>query len=326
MHKHTPTILAICGLVLIAALWLYEEPSNSQTEDDSSNVVTIVSTPLPTLPTHDHSQGDAVEDDAHGVYVTSPIYTTPRDMWISEIQPIATGAPFAVVHHLMLHEIDAKDHLCTNLPKKVLVVGMDNNKRVFFPEPFGYFIKKDTKLQLVGMLHNPEAPLGSGDSYSNVSAGFTITVANPTSTRNQKVDFYMLSAEDPPYCQDRYTFTVPAKTIDYAKSSEVKPGLNGSFVKFDTPGTIVGLGTHTHGWQGGRNVDVFINSKLYRSFTTEQVGNNPEIWSSTVEQSAIRINKDDTITLTSHYTNPSDVPIRGAMGIIGFYFAKNAVE
>lgn len=313
--------VAVAILIALVLGTFYLAASREPHFPTTPNTFEILSRPLPKLPTHSHADGEAVEDHGHGVYVASDEYVVPKDMWITDIQPKTVGAPFAIVHHLMLDILDEKDALCGNLNNRMLVVGMDNGKHVTFPSPYGYFIKKGLRLRVVGMLHNPEAPLGSGESYSDVAAGFELTEAKSNDIRVKPLQFYMLSVEDPPHCQDKYTFTVPPSTTSYIKSSDTEPGFNNTFATFTEDGKIIAMGTHTHGWQGGRYIEVLINGTLYKKFISVLQSMAPEVWVSEIDGAFIPIQTGDTITLNAQYINESEVPVRGAMGILGLYFS-----
>jgi hypothetical protein len=181
-------------------------------------------------------------------------------------------------------------------------------RQLNFQNPMGYFSGR------------ARPPLGPGETYENVSAEIVIDFEKPNTTRRSKpIEFYYLAVKDE-RCVGQSVFTVPAHVESYTKTGE--PGDNAHY-SFQEDGVVVGMGSHLHAWDGGKRVDVFLNENFIAGFTTQRSSSEPWSWFSPRLFPFLRVNKGDTISISATYENPSDSPIRGAMGMIGFYFAPN---
>jgi hypothetical protein len=319
--KTTTSIIVLCGALLFVGLMAMYRPVPTDTHQISE--LTLFTKPLASLPPHTHELGDNPTDPGHGVFVASEVLTMEQDLWITDIEPVIEGAPYAVNHHLVLEMLNEQDHLCSNLTRKLLVAGSDT-RGATFPEPFGYLLKKGDQLHVTGILHNAEVPLGTGETYTNVRAGYRMKIATSTERRSRPLYFYIFSLKEPPYCQieDNSVFTIPPHSPEFSIRSNLQSP-NNTYATVPTDGVIIGIGTHTHGWQGGGVIDVFINNVLYKHFLSTRQDTIPPTWLSESTGSLLPVKAGDTVTATSYYHNPHSVPTNGAMAIIGLYFAPH---
>lgn len=320
----TVAVSLILLLIFVVFSQRYGVLPEKQIIDTTKPTFTLKTPRLAILPPHTHNQGESVEDVGHGVHVRSEVITIPQDVWITSIEPQIENAPYTVMHHLMIEVLDTKDPLCANLNEKIVVVGPDSIKKISIPPPYGIFLKKGTRIRVQGMLHNPEPPLGTGETYYNVTAGFKFSITNTLDSRSKHLDFYLIGLDEPPYCKDDddYTFTVPPHSAKFIKTSDNEEP-NQTYIKFPTDGLLLKMGSHIHGWQGGKRLDVFLNNKLIRSFLPAKLSDSPQIWTSGNTGEPQTIKAGDVLTISTEYENESDTPARGAMGILGVYFSPN---
>lgn len=83
------------------------------------------------------------------------------------------------------------------------------------------------------------------------------------------------------------------------------------------------MGGHLHPWEGGEKVDIFINGELIKSSVPMRTSNNLWSWVTPGYPVAVSVQPGDEIAIAATYSNPYDIPIIGAMGMLGFYFAPD---
>lgn len=301
----------------------------------TQEAVTIMSAPIPVLTPHTHEVSDTridtVNSPGHGVNVNSGTFIIPFDMWVTDITTVVNNAPTSVIHHIVLFRQDRMDPICPNRHEQLMVVGADTATELNLPKPYGFFLKKGTRIYLRNMAHNPDAPRGSGETYRNVSLGLKLTYERASqSDRTQPVALYRIFIDDhPEYCSGPLTdlslitdsFTVPPSSLSYVRSTPSgNRGATGRFI-FPTPGTLVYIGAHTHPADGGGTVRLQLNSKVIGSFTPQHIGPEAWTWRTPNARTDIAISKGDVMTVQSEYNNPHPLPVPGAMGMGVFVFA-----
>lgn len=295
----------------------------------TTNTITILSAPIPTLRPHPHETSneriDTVATPGHGVYANSASFEIPFDMWVTDIDTIVEHAPLSVIHHLVLFRDDRGDPVCPNRHEQVMVVGADSNLDLHFPAPYGMYFKKGTKIFLRNMAHNPDAPRGTGATYYDVSLGFKLTFERASiSSRSKPVALYRIFIDDhPEHCTGSITgvaeltdtFTVPAKQETYVRETPTGPeGATGRFVAPGS-GTLLYTGAHSHPEDGGGPITLLKNGMSIATFTPTQIHNGVSSWRTPNLLSYTPVANGDEITLRATYSNPFSLAVPGAMGM-----------
>ena len=291
-------------------------------DPSATTSVELLTRAIEILPPHRHDIETSVTESGHGVYASSSIISFTKDTWLVGFEPVIENAPHQIIHHVMLENVDTVDSLCPNLSEKILVAGPDTAKVISFPKPFGMYIKKNTRVRVQAMMHNPDLPMGTGETYTAVSAGFKMHFAEAGNERSSNVSFYHMGVDDAPHCQSDYVFTVPPHTQKFIKNSDNAFGANQSKLTLTKAGTLMVIGSHLHGWQGGRRLDVFLNGKILYTFIPNKISASPEIWTSPDAIFMKKVSAGDTFTLSAEYENLTNEPIDGAMGMIGLYITE----
>jgi hypothetical protein len=278
---------------------------------------------LPKLLPHEHEiRHDSVTDEGHGVTISSPTVLVPEDMWVVGYHTVINHAPYTTLHHNGLWRLDEAHPICPAIaPARHIYVAANDvaQASIEFPESYGMFLPKGTPLVFQAMLHNPLPPLGPGEPYENVSVEVVIEFEKPGATNRVKpLEFFQLALEDAPCDPKDSVFSVPAGAGVYTKQS--KRDDNARYT-FQDVGVVIALGNHLHAWEGGKSVDVFLNDRAIATLSTQRSSPEPWSWFSPRLFPFLWINKGDTISISATYENPNDTPIRGAMGMIGFYFS-----
>jgi hypothetical protein len=284
---------------------------------------------LAVLPPHEHDDGDAVSDDGHHQYLLSEVYVAPRDLWVSGFTFDMVNAPDTSVHHVSLLDYDRPHQTCRSLPfSQLLIFAQDvmHNATTTFPTGAAMHIRKGEHVQLSLMIHNPEPPLGPGDTYRDVYGKLTLSLVPPAQEHDLKeVKFHLAHLDDAPCVirepdqSDAYVFAVPARTQRYVFSGSRQDTDPSRFV-FTKPSTIVFIGAHLHGWQGGKELLVQKNGAPFLSFKTALSKDDPFRYDTPYYATSAPMAAGDALSLTAIYQNPHAVPTRGAMGDLGFYY------
>ena len=198
----------------------------------------------------------------------------------------------------------------------------------YLPPPYGVLIKKGEPLQLLAMVHNPLPPVGDGGTHEDVYATIRLhTEPVAKSQRNIKADFYLMYLQDKPSCNpDDYIFTVPPQAENFLYKQDLTEDHTPGVLTFESAGEIIPAGAHLHGWEGGKQVNLYINDELYKEHTTNLVEGKKYTWESEKGPASIPINKGDVISIEAIYSNPHEQPVIGAMGMYGFFFAPNNAD
>ena len=294
-----------------------------------SEVMVLETAHLAELRSHGHVTGDTALDEGHHEYVHSKLITATRDLWISDISFKIENAPTIVVHHAALLKINSPHQTCKKINMEQLVGFARDNMHIpgiSFPRGTAMHIKKGEQFYLVVMVHNPSPPLGPGDTYHDVFGRMTLTLVPDKETYGLKPIKFLLMHLDEVPCEAKYSdgtesfmFTVPPHTLNYSfsASSAVDDPARHFFKK---PVSVVYMGGHLHGWEGGKQLLVRKNGQLLKTFTPTRSWTSPFEYFSEYHPVSVDFESGDVLTLTALYGNPDDMPMREAMGILDLYY------
>lgn len=280
--------------------------------------VTILTEPLEELESHGHetSRGDSLQSKGHVEGVLSKEYVFDTPLWVTGMEIVTKNAPQNVVHHMHLLTQDIPDVYCPKMGTLLMDVGQDAIPFANYPKGYGLYIPAGQKLLVNAALHNPDPPLGTGDDYHNVSVGFTLRIDRFGSLKQLKpVALHIASLADRDLC-NATTFTVPPRTTHYEKRSKTS---DGSTIVVKRSGTIVAMGAHIHAWEGGESLTVYKNGEWVTTFIPHKTNEDPVVWQTDPYYEKVRVETGDTLTISSTYSNPYDVPVTGAMGMAAFF-------
>ena len=325
MIAYRTLMVSVIGLIVFLGFALSRDNSASKS-------IVLETNHLSTLSPHEHAEGDAVSDNAHHQYITSPVFIAPSDMWISRLAFSVHNAPETVIHHVSLLNWDEAHQTCSSLPfKQLFILAQDTMHHPFmdFPEGTGLRVRKGQHIQLSVMIHNPRPPAGPGGTYTDVYGQLTITTLPRSSYGHLKeIKPYLLHVDDAPCVitepdqSDAYVFSVPPKSAAYTFAGGSSPFNPGVYL-FKSTSTIVYIGAHLHGWQGGKEVLVEKNGSPLLSFDTVRSLDDPYRYDTRYYPTALEMKPGDSLRIRAVYNNPNSVPIRGAMGDLGIYFFEH---
>jgi hypothetical protein len=310
--------IAICVTVAgIAAAYFTQE---------AGQTLVFQTVPVPVLAPHEHdTHEDTVSDDGHGIEVYSKVFTPKQDLWITGIDYENVNAPGNTLHHAMLAVASSTWAWCSEKPDErffiILTEDQMHDPRVRFPKGYAVRVPARTPIVLYAMFHNPEPPLGSGDTYRDVSGKITLHLAESSAEEPLKpLTYYSPRLADNP-CAPKdfgYVFDIPPSVSDYHVTGEDAP-VHTERVTFERPVTIKFWGAHVHGWQGGKALVVKKNGDVLRTFETRRLDTDGYAFETPQEATDIRFEAEDTLTLEAVYDNPTDKAVVGAMGILYMY-------
>lgn len=229
---------------------------------------------MPVLYPHQHDEGDSIEDGGHHEIVYSKKYKVHQDLWITGLQVNLVNLPKYVVHHVNLNQqVASTEHLnWLRSETGIITLGSDNlTTPNNAPSGYGVFVPKDSFLVLLAMFHNPLPPYGEGKVIENAAIQMTLDVELGSKDYKNSFDFYYLTLVDPP---SKDSFIVPSgKEGDLFIKEPGDLDIDSAKVIFSKPGTIITIGSHTHAWDGGRNVNLYLNDKLVYELTPRQFSN-----------------------------------------------------
>lgn len=284
--------------------------------------LTLYSETVPELIPHVHEDLDSIIDDDHGeiVHLRNGVYVTDRDLWVTKIAWVVENAPQATLHHFIFTRQDKAAELCPNgfsQYKEILTAGSDTTtNELVFPDSYALHIPRGTPLDLETIFHNPLPPFGPGGSYKDVRMRLVLTLGSQT--EYQPLEIVRLSLEDPACDSRSSTFDVPAETTSFIQSTDSPI----SSYTFTHESLLLLIGAHTHGWDGGKNVKVFLNDKKLEDFIPRRTTPDPWSWVTPTKRMGVRVREGDIITFTAEYSNPHDAPlVREAMGMIMLMFS-----
>jgi hypothetical protein len=302
----------------------YTKPHSSSSGQHPQQLI-LQTENIPHLPPHEHMAHHTVFDDGHHHTVYSQVYAHTEDIWITGMEFVIENAPGSVLHHAELLNLDSPRTKCDHLPNELINLGEDtlHTTAISFDAPYGILLPRDEQLTLKGMFHNPAAPIGTGDEYYDVSAKIQITYEPVRiSSRSRPLEYHFLHLDDDNRCEDqKYTFIVPPETENYRKVATGTPAEDPGVHEFDMAGEIRYIGGHLHGWEGGTYLDLILNNEPIRRYETKQSNQAGILWETPHGRDSIKIKAGDVLSLEAVYDNPMPMPVVGAMGMIGFYFA-----
>ncbi len=291
----------------------------------SAAVLTLETETIPILPPHDHTVGvDSISDDGHHVNVRSGEYRAPHDMWVVGMRYEVHGAPALTLHHGTIFRLDERDQECPEeSPRPLVSVSQDqqHSPESHFPDGFGVFIPKGTPLLLDAMFHNPQPPLGPGETYTDVSLQFDLLQAEGDTSALKPLSYHLLRLSDTPCRELSHTFTVPPHTESYIFGGTTEAN-DASRLRVEEPSRIVYWGAHLHGWEGGKSLTVKKNGEVIEVFETKRSADDAYRFDTPHGVRNIELKPGDVISTEALYENMTSDPLRGAMGHLGLYMAE----
>lgn len=316
-------MLMLITLITVMAGVLYLRDARNRSSSDTSELIITTET-VPILYPHEHKVDNSVFDLGHHT-VTNKIITISKDTWITGFEFVLENAPQEVLHHAGIFILNKPNRICPNAlyGEEVYPVSSETNTPIVFSESYGVFLAEGTQLGVEVMYHNPLPPFGAGEIYKNVSSAIVMNVQKSDPAIIKKpLEYYRIHLDDIPCpgAASKEAFTVPAETNNFVKTSDLNNALDPSSYTFSRSGTIAHTHVHLHPWEGGKKLDVFLNDKLVTSFIPVRTSSDPWDWNTPHQQTSIRVKSGDVLSISATYSNPNPVPIKGAMGMFGFYF------
>lgn len=327
-------------LILLGGLSLYIASTMASGDISNEGVHSPLSQPegtyeialetetLPELEPHEHIKyEDSILDDEHGVFVNSPVFTPEEDIWITGMEMELQNAPQKILHHSLLFELGQPNTICPNtFDRELGTFGRETPTVLSFPAPYGMLVKAGQPIQLEVMLHNGEDDISEGVTYYDVSAIMRLTYEKADGDRNRPLIMYHLSLADP-LCDrgaQEGAFAVPPNTNSFVRVSEPQKENNPSRFTFSEPGNIFIIGGHIHAWEGGEKLDTLIDGQVVQTHRSAWTTEGEWVYypSSNVTW-PIYIQGGEEVTLEATYSNPTNLPVRGAMGVAVIYFAPD---
>lgn len=284
---------------------------------------------IPLLKHHLHDPAEeSIFNAGHAVYANSEPFIVPEDIWIKGFDTKTVNVDSPIIHHLYLGRTDKRDSLCRNYKTQAVYVTSEvNTVPQIFPLNYGMFILKGTPLKIFSMLHNPSPPLGPGKDYKDVSVKIIVYAEKASIFKKHKpIEYQRLHLSDKPCAglERGEIFEVPPETQNFVKKDSVIKRINTASHTFSESGVLVGIGGHMHPFEGGQSVDIYHNKNLLHSFTSTEYDHGFwKSWDTPIYPYYERVSAHDTLSIEARYTNPNKTPIRGAMGMAVFYFAKD---
>ena len=330
-------IVAVAGIGA-GALWLPRfsgvAPAFVKEQEELPGAAWTVTTErIPLLTPHLHEYDPRYEETAdgggsseaaiftHGVEAFSEITVAPQDLWVTGYRLAIHNAPGITLHHAGITRMDEANPVCPQYRKELLGMAPPVEEPIMFPEPYGVFVAKGTPLQLYAMFHNPLPPFGPGGTYENVSASVTIEGIPAESVSRAPLEYVRLHIDDEPCADAIGTFVVPPRAEHFERGADNSRAQDPARYRFAHEGTIVLMGAHIHSWEGGEKVAAFLNGDSVAEFLPYRVGAEPWSWTLPIQQPEnLAVRADDVLSIAATYGNPAERSVRGAMGMLGFWF------
>ncbi|MFZ2522799.1 MAG: hypothetical protein WAW92_00230 [Minisyncoccia bacterium] len=312
------------GLVLLVlAVFIFR--GSPKVESSTFILKTI---PLVSLLPHEHNHGDSIMTSSHHTLSYSMPVILTEDLWVKGVSYSIKNARETVLHHAELAILNEPDIICPNREgKHIFSVGEDQlyMPEADFPEGYAHFIPRGSEIFFYTMFHNPKPPLGYGETHYNVTSELKLDLASKEEIPGLKpMEFIRLGLTDKP-CgdnEDSYVFKVPAKVSEFVFGSSDGSNPASKYV-FPESGKIIYMGGHTHGWEGGKYLSVYLNGKQIKKYETKKSPDNPYTYNTPHGEENIQVKKGDVISITATYDNNEPEPLNGAMGMLVIYFAKD---
>ncbi len=317
----------IVVLCIFLAIFIGLAIFNGTVKVSKPSVVSISTEAIPELHPHKHGTGDSIFNKGHHEIAFSQVYRLPKGMWVKSFELKVKNSHRSTLHHALLFRVDQKDHACKNYYQAIFITSPENNHSpTVFPDDYAMYLPKGTPLVFEAMFHNPEPPLGVGKEFENVTAEIILKgVEDSLFQRFKKVDFYRVHISDNPCGNplgDGETFEVPPNTT-ITKNRSLLGKAQTNIYKFSESGVILQMAGHIHSWDGGKRLDVHKSGKLIHTFTPYLETKDLWSWKNPFYSVLLRVKKNEEISISATYENPNSVPVRGAMGMMVFYFAKD---
>lgn len=308
--------------------FFYDNENTHLSQKESQLIITTESVPV--LYPHEHKVEDSVFNSDHHIRAISDTLVIQEDIWVTRFETVLENAPMAVLHHAGIILPGQKKRICPNSirGREIFSVTPDMAASpIEFREPYGVFLPKGTSILLGALFHNPMQPFGPGEAYKDVSVSVVMDIQKDSPTIQKKpLEYYRMHVDDIscPGVVEEEVFIVPPGIEHFVKEGEERNDLNSSRYTFSRSGTLVYMISHLHPWEGGEEVDVYLNGKQVTALVP--VRTSSELWSwiiPHVPSVSTRVNPGDTLSITATYSNPNPVPVVGAMGMLVFYFAPD---
>jgi len=310
VHQHDHTSTAV-------------DVTNAGMTHVSAEKIVISTAAIETLPVHPSAPGMG---HAGHITVNSGQVVVPFDLWITGKTFNVSNAEFYNLHHANIFRPDVRSVTCEGIYwRDMLSIGSDTMYQNNFSLPDGHavFVPAGAPLQLDVMFHNPET--ADAEDLHNVQGSIELTLAPADEVDSlTEAEYIRLELTDNPCSgdNDSFIFTVPANTNEYVIGQDYTA--NDPFVyTFSKPGRIVYAGGHVHGWEGGEKLDIFLNGQNILSYQTTKSSPHPYHYQTEHKEEDIVIEAGDVLRLEATYTNHSDDPISGAMGMFGMFFVAD---
>lgn len=277
-----------------------------QREDAAAQTITLRLGPLNLPANSDHSAVAQPPDQYLDLLF---------DGWIIAYHPRLTDAagntiPGRLLHHVAFWNVSRSDFLCPNKEEHIFGAGGEMNDWPALPG-FGYPVAKGNRIRINTMFHNP-----TDTSYPEAYIEVVIEYRR-TGT-----------------AQLRSVYPTWFDVMECGNSGyNLDPGQNfhqGSFTLKHT-GTLLGVGGHMHDYGTLlelQNVTRDENiARLAPQVDTEgRIRSMPIV--TFLEQGGYRLNRGETLRVTSAYNNRAGKPLPdGAMGIVvGYFLPDNDAE
>ena len=321
MTTRRTKVVAVVLLAIIALAYALRSPHGGTLALQTANIHTLYP--------HEHDPGDSVLSQSHHENAISNVVVTPRDLWVTSISGKMVNAPSNTLHHgeLLRPDTMGTGSVCASAygAGELLSFGQDHmySPRIALPAGYALFIPKGVPLVLGVMLHNPLPPVGPGGTYRNVSARLALEEATSTQYLTP-VTFRLLHLEREPCktTENGYEFEVPAHAKDFVFGYPKGTAPDPASYTFERGATVVYMGAHIHGWEGGKELRVYKNGVLLTTFKTLKDAEDTYRYDTPHYATSLRMQAGDTLSIEAVYDNPYDVPLTGAMGMMGFYYAQ----
>lgn len=288
-------------------------------------VFTLETDTIDVLSPHGHVVGvDAMGDDGHHVGVTSQKTITTKDMWVKGIRYEIQGAPGFTLHHGTIFDLNKRDLECpSESPRPLVSVSQDQQhvSEAHFAEGYGVFIPKGTPLILDAMFHNPSAPVGPGETYTDVSLSIDLILADKDVEQLKPLEYHLLRLSDTPCTGLSHSFSVPPQSNAYVFTGTSEEN-DASRLAIKKPSRILYWGGHLHGWEGGKSLTVRKNDEVVESFETRKDPDVAYRYNTPHGNRDVLLQAGDEISIEAVYENTTDSVVRQAMGHLGLYIAE----
>ncbi len=171
------------------------------------------------------------------------------------------------------------------------------------------------------MFHNPGAPIGSGETYTDVSLQLRLHIADDEHLPQTAVTYHLLRLSDAP-CSiaQGHSFQVPLSPQQFVFSGTHQEQ-DASNLLIREPSKVVYWGAHTHGWEGGIAVSAKKNGETVEVFTTQHSAEDLYRYDTPHGNRDIMFDTGDVLSIEAIYDASTTSTIRGAMGHLGLFLA-----